>query len=285
MYTQIIATGDDASRFLQGQLTQDFSLVTRDRSPLAAWCTPKGRVIAVLRLLTLDNGYGMVLPVSLAQPVIDGLLRYRLRAQFELQLASQEWQAIALTDARDLDALQSLGLLPERAANASCTRRGVTAVSMDSQRSVIEVYAEPAALDAAALEFRAPLSAELWAAQRIQAGIADIGVANTEQYTPHMLNLDAVDAVSFTKGCYPGQEIVARTEHLGAVKRRVARYRHNGPSLPIGEAVQLADDNTGAIVADAAGWTLAIVPTDLQDKILTCDGRDLTPVAQTSGRM
>jgi len=285
MYTQILATGDDATGFLQGQFTQDLKLVSTELSPLAAWCNPKGRVIAVLRLLALENGIGMVLPESLAQTVIDGLLRYRLRARFELQAASAQWRAIALSNEQDLATLAAMELLPARAANASCNRFGLVAVSPDAQRSVVELYGDDAALDTVATRFTAPLSAKQWAAHRIQAGITDISAATTEQYPPHMLNLDKLGAISFSKGCYPGQEIVARTEHLGSVKRRVARYRNNGTPISIGEPVQFAGTESGVIVASAGDWLLALVASNLHDKTLSCAGQDITPADQTSGRM
>ncbi|MEQ8206662.1 MAG: hypothetical protein RIA65_10840 [Woeseia sp.] len=285
MYTQILATGDDANGFLQGQLTQDLTLVSTGSSPLAAWCNPKGRVIAVLRLLALENGIGMVLPESLGHTVIDGLLRYRLRAHLELQPVSAQWQAIALSNEQDLATLEAMDLLPERAANASRSRSGIVTVSLDAQRSVVELYADGAALEAEALTFIAPLSAEQWAARRIQAGVTDINDATTEQFTPHMLNLDRLNAISFSKGCYPGQEIVARTEHLGSVKRRVARYRFDGTPISNGEPVQFAGAESGVVVASAEDWLLALVPANLHDKTLSCAGQELTPADQTSGRM
>lgn len=285
MYTQILATGDDATGFLQGQFTQDLNLVSTELSPLAAWCNPKGRVIAVLRLLALKDGIGMVLPESLAQPVIAGLLRYRLRARLELQAVSAQWRAFALSNEEDLATLDAMELLPERAANASRCRSGIITVSLDAQRSVVELYAEASAFGADAPGFTAPLTAEQWAARRIQAGITDINDVTSGQYTPHMLNLDKLGAISFSKGCYPGQEIVARTEHLGSVKRRVARYRFDGTPISIGEPVQFADAESGVVVASAEDWLLALVPADLHDKSLSCAGQELTPADQTSGRM
>ncbi|ANO51103.1 CAF17-like 4Fe-4S cluster assembly/insertion protein YgfZ [Woeseia oceani] len=285
MYTQILASGDDAIGFLQGQLTQDLNDLSAEFSPLAAWCNPKGRVVAVLRLLALENGVGLILPDALAEPVITGLLRYRLRAQVELLPAGAQWRAYALSAGQDLAALESMGLLPEPAANASRRRAGITAVSLDTQRSVVELYADVAALDTARLKFAAPLSAGSWAAARIQAGITDIDDTTTEQYTPHMLNLDRLGAISFFKGCYPGQEIVARTEHLGSVKRSVARYRAHGTPVASGEPVQFAGVESGVVVASAGSWLLAMVPTELHDKTLSCAGQEITPPDQTSGRI
>lgn len=284
MYSQILASGSDANSFLQGQLTQDLKSVTERRSPLAAWCNPKGRVIATLRLLALPDGIALVLPSDTLTKVIDGFTRYRMRARVELRPSTDGWRAIALHDERDLNQLQAKGLLPDNEAGASCHGAGISTVSMDNARTIIEVYTEPGALEAASLNFLAPLASEQWRAMRIRAGIADIDSSTTELYTPHMLNLDQHGAISFAKGCYTGQEIVARTEHLGNAKRRVAIYRST-KAIAVGEQVTVADKVAGQVVASAANWQLVILPLELHGKTLNVGDQELQPADQTSGRI
>ena len=112
----------------------------------------------------------------------------------------------------------------------------------------------------------------------VRAGIATIDGSNTEAHTPHMLNLDKLDAISFSKGCYTGQEVVARTEHLGKSKRRLMRYAWDGHAVNVGDKVADGERNVGEVVNVAGSELLAVTPVDLHDATLTVDGVTLTPL-------
>ncbi|MEQ9560962.1 MAG: hypothetical protein RLN69_00465, partial [Woeseiaceae bacterium] len=105
-----------------------------------------------------------------------------------------------------------------------------------------------------------------WMAARISAGHVDISAANSALYTPHMLNLDRCGAISFEKGCYTGQEIVARTEHRGRSKRRTLLFQCDAPELVIGDTVKDADNDIGTVVNAVGNQCLAVVPLDVADK-------------------
>lgn len=115
-------------------------------------------------------------------------------------------------------------------------------------------------------------------AERVAAGQVTISAANSEQFTPHMLNLDLTDSVSFTKGCYIGQEIVARTENLGKVKRRVNRYRVEDAQAAIGDKLALEDKSVGEIVNVAGDEILAVVPADQHGETLAIGAGSATPL-------
>lgn len=264
MFSQIIASGTDARTFLQGQLTQDVAAVTPQHSPLAAWCSPQGRVIATLRLMALTDGVGLVMPFEMIGEVIAGLSIYRLRAQVTLQPVGEEWRAQAVANAADIELLKARQLLPEARAAATCHAAGIHAVCPTDSREFVEVYGAEDALAAADLNFLKPLSATDWQAARIAAGITDIVPATSRRFTPHMLNLDRLGALSFAKGCYTGQEIVARTQHLGSVKRRVARFRATAP-VALGDPVSLDGTTVGEVVAAAHREVLAVLPVALQE--------------------
>ncbi len=278
MFGLVSVTGTDARNFLQGQLTQDVATVTGEHSPLAAWCTPRGRVQALLRLLAEDGGIGLVLPVELLADVVTGLERYRLRASVEFRRADPDWSAQAVANQTDLELLRARGLLPPARRDASRRRDGVTAVTVDPDGRVVEIYATRPALAAAGLSFTAPLSAADWQAGRIAAGIADVVPATSARFTPHMLNLDRLGAVSFDKGCYAGQEIIARTQHLGSAKRRLAHFRAAAP-LAIGDAVQLDGTSVGEVVAAADRDALALLPVELHGRELHAGRVRLEPVS------
>lgn len=112
----------------------------------------------------------------------------------------------------------------------------------------------------------------------IQAGIPTIAKENSEKFTPHMLNLDRLGAISFSKGCYTGQEVVARTEHLGASKRRLMRYRTDADSVAVGDKLIDEDRSVGEVVNVAGGDFLAVTPVASQQKTLTVNGDTATPL-------
>ena len=118
-----------------------------------------------------------------------------------------------------------------------------------------------------------------WQQGRVAAGIVDIFSENSEQYTPHMLNLDLIGAVSFDKGCYTGQEIVARTENLGKVKRRINRYRLADCSAEIGDKLSDGDRDAGKIVNVGNNEVLAVTAVDQHGKMLRLGTGTATPLA------
>ena len=121
----------------------------------------------------------------------------------------------------------------------------------------------------------------------VENGYPWIGEPQREQYTPHMLNLDLLDAVSFDKGCYTGQEIVARTHYKGATKRRALRFEASAP-IAEGDKVQLDGRDVGDVLNVAGNQLLAVVPVDKANAGLTVGGAGLVnvplPYMQTGGR-
>ena len=117
-----------------------------------------------------------------------------------------------------------------------------------------------------------------WQQDRVAAGRVDIFDGNSEQYTPHMLNLDLIGAVSFDKGCYTGQEIVARTENLGKVKRRINRYRLDDCSAEIGDKLSDGDRDAGKVVNVGNNEVLAVTAVDQHRKMLRLGTGTATPL-------
>ena len=111
----------------------------------------------------------------------------------------------------------------------------------------------------------------------IRAGRAFIDEANSEAFTPHMLNLDKLDAISFSKGCYTGQEVVARTEHLGKSRRRMMRYQADADGIGAGDKLSDGEHNVGEVVNVAGLELLAVTPVDLHEAPLSANGIAVTP--------
>ncbi len=222
----ILASGADAPTFLQGQLSNDITQVSRSRAQLAAYCTPKGRVLATLLLWKTDNGYALELPRELCEPIRKRLQMYVLRSRVQLADVSDQTALIGLVGADALAVVRSeLGLAlglglrccPRR---RRCRDRSARHASAGDRRH----RAWGRDLGSSRTPLCMLMGEEIWDAQTVAAGIPAITTATQDQFTPHMLNLDLVGGVSFDKGCYTGQEIVARTQYLGQVKRRLARF-------------------------------------------------------------
>lgn len=270
-------SGADAAEFLQGQLTQDVRALDGAGALLAAWCNAKGRVACVARLLDPGDGIGLVVPSDLAQLLVKGFLLYRLRARVDIAVAA-DWRAAAVGAPADLAALESRDLLPTPERLATRHAHGLTAIALGGPEHCVELHGAAAAFEAAGLEPAAPLSDTDWLRALIEAGIPTITSETSGKYTPHMLNLDRLGAVSFTKGCYTGQEVVARTEHLGSVKRRLARFRLEAGEATTGDRLLHGGREVGEVVNAAAGHLLAVVPLGLRSSTLTIGGREASPV-------
>jgi folate-binding protein YgfZ len=278
--------GEDAARFLQGQVTHDTQLLADGRTLLAACNTPQGRVIAVLRLKQTEDAVYALLPADLLEHVASRLRRFVLRAKVDVQIAADlqvAWvgghpfsETLAV---ESYDATRTLSAIPQAGATE--------VVSFDYGFGRQVVAAPGAALRAItglSLGKSLPRIDEEWWAADIAAGLPQVFRASTEQFVPQMLNLDLLDGISFTKGCYTGQEIVARTQHLGRIKRRTFRYRvaAGAPLAPLAglhlEGSKVAEVVVGAPRGDAVEL-LAVTALDARDRTLvTEDGREAVPV-------
>jgi folate-binding protein YgfZ len=276
-YNLLKVRGSDAAEFLQGQLTQDIHQVTRESPLPAAWCNPKGRVIVVLRVLWIDDGFGLVLPADLAEPVCKRLAMYRLRADVGLDIAGSDWTHTVFHTEADMTALDSLGLRPAKRLNASLTRAGLTAVNVGIDEPCVELFGDEADFQNTGIDPKRHRDLPYLAGAKIRAGIPDILGNTSEKYTPHMLNLDLLGAISFDKGCYVGQEVVAKTQNLGKSKRRTMRYSSDR-ELSVGDKLSVADTSAGEIISVCGRDLLAVTPVDLQDRILSAGNASLTPM-------
>jgi len=241
--------GPDAVAFLQGQVTADLRLLEPGHSVAAAWCSPQGRVVALLHVTRTTDGLLCVLPRELAATVAARLARFVMRSK--------------VTVSDDSGALGVAGVTaPEPGAPAAA--RDATVLPLPGGRSLL--VAPPAVLQSIAAALP-PAASGTWEAGCIRLGEPEVYAATSESWVPQMLNLDLLGAVSFTKGCYPGQEIVARTQHLGRIKRRLFRYRVSGGPLPApGQALCLGQAKVGEVVRSArsgdADELLAVVNLD-----------------------
>jgi folate-binding protein YgfZ len=224
--------GPEAAHFLQGQLSCDVGQLFATRLQLAGLHNAQGRVIALLRLLQREPGEILaLLPKVLALPVSEQLRRYVLRAKVQILEASAEFQLFGIE---------------AEASEAASEALGGTALIQETQSA--RAYALlPAAMTLDPARVRDDRLA--WDRLELAAGIPHLGPATSGQFVAQMLNLDLLHAISFTKGCYTGQEVIARAHYRGRVKRRLQRFISAGAlALPPASSWRLSDGRRAQIV-------------------------------------
>jgi hypothetical protein len=246
--------GEDAARFLHGQLTQDFLLLPDGQARLTALCSPKGRMLASFIGVKLSSAeILLVCPQDMLAAMVRRLSMYVLRAKVRLSDATAQW------------ALRGL-LGPSVAEVAASSGPAWSAVQQGDARVVFLYPADdtPMALWLAPAGVPLPTQPEVpadrWRWAEVRSGVAWVGAAVTEAYVPQMLNYESIDGVHFKKGCYPGQEVVARSQFRGTLKRR-AVLAHAETPLSAGDALFAPEDpdQPAASVVQAAqapggGW-------------------------------
>lgn len=279
LFGLIDVSGDDAAAFLQGQLTQDVTRLASVPGLPAAWCNAKGRVIAVMRLIGIaTDRFGLVVPGSAVDALVRRLSMYRLRARVDITPQAEGWLAKATCSERDLARLESLGLLPERDCFAVRRREGVAAFGLGGQGRCVELFGTAGAFETLRLELHRELDDAAWRTALIEAGVPHVEEAASEKFTAHMLNLDLLGAVSFDKGCYTGQEVIARTQHLGRPKRRLLRYRLESGSAAPGDRLAHEGRDVGEAVNALGPDLLAVVPQAMAGKTLSLAGKAAAPL-------
>lgn len=216
-------TGEDTQAFLQGQLTNDTKLITETSSQLAGYCTAKGRLLATLLLWKSPEGICGQLHGGIAASVQKKLTMYVLRSKVKVIDATAKWARLGVAGkASEAVLAPILGSLPQQAMETvQCNGVSVIRLHGAIPRFEIIVTLENIADLRAKLESNcAQADATAWDWLDIHAGVAQIGPGTQEEFVPQMVNLDLLDGINFKKGCYTGQEIVARTHYLGKVKRR-----------------------------------------------------------------
>jgi len=297
--------GADAARFLQGQLSNDLGRVSTERSALGGLHNPQGRTIALLRIVQLaPNDLLAVLPRELAASVAGRLSKYVLRAKVKVSDESQSWRVVGLIacglaggaqrpSPEPADPGAPLASAPLEAyplGTGEQRRLGESMVVCVGEQPVrwllIAPAAEPQASDTGAsqaggaLPHSVPVRREVWRQLDIIAGLPQVYGATSEEFVAQMLNLDVVGAIAFDKGCYTGQEVIARAHYRGRVKRRLQRFRSRGPlDLKPGDAGELADGRAFKVaeavqLEDGRCEFLAVAPLPTGDPELSAGQPD-----------
>jgi tRNA-modifying protein YgfZ len=238
--------GPDAVKFLQGQLSNDVERLTVERSVFAGYHNPQGRAIALLRLLRWDQDDILaVVPRELASVVTTRLSKYVLRAKVKITDESQGWKVggLAATESTAEVDLPSLPGAQARIGDAVFVR-----LAGEPARWLFvspEGGAEPVADCSVGTE-------ATWRRYDVASGQPQVFAATSEEFVAQMLNLDVLDGIAFDKGCYTGQEVIARAHYRGRVKRRMQRFvSREACQLQPGDSGQLADGRSFKVVLAA----------------------------------
>jgi folate-binding protein YgfZ len=266
----ISVRGPDAQSFLHAQLTSDIAGLAPSRTQWSGYCSPKGRLLATFLVWRDDNEFLLQLPDSLREGIQARLARYVLRARVTLGNAESRLYGVWGDDARGTVG-RIAGKVPGEAHEV------IVAESLRVARIAIDRFLVLAPSEGAAtvrtmlLSQAREASESVWSRLDIEAGIPIILPQTQDEYVPQMVNLDAIGGVSYTKGCYPGQEIIARMHYLGRLKQRAYRIH-----LPVNEPPLPGDPLYSPVFGDqASGGVLYAAPSQAH-------GYEALAVVQTS---
>ena len=247
-------TGDDAEAFLQGQFSNDIAALAVPGSQLNSWSSPKGRVLILFRIIRDSQGYLLQMPAVLAEPMVRRLRMFVLMAKVVIE-PQPDIVSIGVRGRKAVEALlDELSTSMPSSTDGVVQSDGTTLVRIRCDEPRLEVIGS---VTQACVLWK-KLSADyqsagdnVWKLQNIDAGVPSIEPATSEAFVLQMLNLQHIDGVSFKKGCFPGQEVVARMQYLGKLKRRM--YRMQGTLKDSVSLPMAGDELFSEGVASAAG--------------------------------
>lgn len=223
----LLVQGPDAKTFLQGQVTCDIEPLKAEAngiSTLGAHCTPKGRMLFSFRAFALaDDIIALIIVKSLLKEAKKALEKYSVFSKVEIIDASSDYQILGF---KDTPAINDIGLtLPANTNETITDPQGIIVAISDN---CYEYILDKASAEQLLVNYPAINGNGLWDFEKILAGIGEVRPETVDMLIPQMLNFQAIGTgVSFQKGCYTGQEVVARMQYLGKLKRRLFRFSTN----------------------------------------------------------
>ncbi len=227
-------TGEDALAFLHGQFSNDVKTLDNNQSQWNSYNNPKGRLFTTFRLCKLEQGYFMLMPRELIEPVVKRLRMFVMRSKVTLDDLSSTWKSLGFAG-------NKLSIPTPTGMNEIQQENSVNWIRIPGVTTRVLCFGENSDIEEIKLQFSDMLkfcNSNHWRRLDIHAGIANIFADTYEEFVAQMVNLQLTDGVSFTKGCYPGQEVVARMHYLGKLKKRMHRITINTNELPkLGENI------------------------------------------------
>ncbi len=259
-YGLIKVHGEDSESFLQNQLTNDIRHVSDSTHQESAWCSPKGRIIANFRVFKQADSYVLILSADLVELIIKRFNMYKMMSKVAIEDVSHTLKHFALIDDaskvefEDCFAKESIATNSEK--NQTINYKNVSILKLDGESPRYQILGNLE--DTQNLWDQLSNSNEIadanaWTYANIIAGRPFITEASSEAWIPQMVNYIAVDGVDFKKGCYPGQEVVARLNYLGKTKRRMYRILLDTDKLPaINDVISSESDKSAGKILNTA---------------------------------
>ncbi len=222
-YSTIKVEGDDRIQFLQGQLTQDINLIALDKALFAGFCNPKGRVLAFILCYINQASIHIQIDNSVEESFLKRLKMYILRSKVSMDLLGDQFTCLGFMGSK---ALLKQGIQPPKNYLDIVRSHDVMIMHAGKNTERYQLMGDTSKVNTF-MQLNFPeytsMSVESWNNLNILDGVPDIYPTTQEAFIPQSLNMDLIDGINFKKGCYTGQEIVARTHYLGRVKRRMYR--------------------------------------------------------------
>ena len=276
--------GADAEAFLNAQLSRNVKTGPPTPATLAGWHDARGRVLALPWALWTSHRWLLLIRGADTDALVRRMKLFVLRDEVRVRNASANWEAVAVVGSTSSWTAPPFNELGHQRGDVASNEDGTHAIRIGTR------LAYAVAPRGGLQTLRDPFieaSAETASAEEIRLGMVNLEPGLAGRFTAHMLNLDLLEAVSFDKGCYPGQEIIARTQNLGSAKRRVFLYGGTlGHAPAVGTALLDADgDSVGEVVRAATAsesWVrlLAVVRVDAASSVLTCSADASVPLTR-----
>jgi folate-binding protein YgfZ len=236
--TVLFVTGKDATKFLHAQFTNDLASLPVNSWQYSGYCTPKGRLLAFMTIARInDNEYLLILPAEVCESILPRLRMFVMRDDVTISPQHEQLHIAGIVSAADV--LSDNGLVTEKATGKLVALDNTYMLTINEEMGRYLYIADPERIDRLPLDLA---DRNNWTQLDIQAGVPAIVTATLEAFVPQMVNLDLIGAVNFKKGCYPGQEVVARVHYLGKIKQRmfVATTTAIKPAKP-GDKIYIAE--------------------------------------------
>ncbi len=280
-------SGEDRESFLHGQLITDIKDLSPMQSQYTAWCNPKGQVISNMLIMNIGHSYLLLINTEQKNYLVKRLQMFILRSDVNVIDQSDAMPTLGLANISSLPAsLQTEPVLNESDISALddgylCCLPGEAQryIVIANSNRLIELVKHQSDMTLA--------GAKAWRLLNIQAGIPWVSTDTQEQFLPQMLNMDQFDALSYQKGCYPGQEVIARLHYRGEVKKRV-QFIHAKQTLSSGTQLLTADATKAGSVINAEShpdghyYALAVLDLDKLNQSLFADGDNTNPIGVSS---
>lgn len=246
--------GPDAEKFLQGQLSCDVADISKGRSLLGAHCNIKGSMISLSRLMPTEGGFWLRTERQILDTAMTNLKKYMIFSKAESCDLSDTVIGLGITGEQATNLLKAAGFsVPEETEQFSQSQGGLL-IKVPGERFELWLSIEKAeALLPTLLKNANFGDTNQWLSEEIRYGIPSLSSQTLESFIPQMTNLQVFEGVSFTKGCYTGQEVVTRLQHRGKLNRPMYRLKFSGDSAPVpGTKINTADRaGVGSVVSSA----------------------------------